>query len=103
LLDADLLTFTGTTIKLMCPYKATSSNRVRWDYKKEGVPAVLLAENDFINKITLSPEVYNRLSVYGNHAAGDYNLNINDIRKSDEGEYQCVVSSNEMTIILTVI
>ncbi|CAG2242113.1 unnamed protein product [Mytilus edulis] len=103
LLDADQQVLTGKTVQLICPYKATPSNRVRWDYKKEESSTVFLAENDFINTKTLSPEVYNRLSVSGNHAAGEYHLNIADVRKSDEGKYECSVSTNNRMIMLTVI
>ncbi|CAC5394843.1 GPA33 [Mytilus coruscus] len=103
LLDANLQALTGSTLQLKCPYKVTLSNNLRWDYSKEGSAPVFLSENDFINTITLSPDIYNRLSVSGNHSAGEYHLTIADIRKSDEGKYECSVSMNFESMQLTVI
>lgn len=101
-MDADQLALTGSTVKLMCPYKATPSNHVLWNYFK-GTTPVLIADNNYINKITLPPEIYNRLSVSGNHTNGEYHLHIADIRKSDDGSYECSVSTNVKRITLTVI
>lgn len=64
---------------------------------------MLLSENNFINTITLSPDVYNRLSVSGNHSAGEYHHTVAEIRKSDEGKYECSVSGHFKSMQLTVI
>ncbi|XP_071175218.1 synaptogenesis protein syg-2-like [Mytilus edulis] len=103
LLDANQQALTGTTVQLICPYKATSSNNLRWDKTKGGSAPVLFAENTYINTLTLSPDVYNRLSISGNHTAGEYHLNIAHVRKSDEGGYECSVGAFANNIMLTVI
>lgn len=102
LLDADLISLIGSTVQLMCPYTKTSSQSVRW-YKLVGETPLLYTENLYINKDTLSSELYNRLSVSGNHDAGEYHLNIANIRKSDEGRYECIVSPNTKRLTLTAI
>lgn len=101
-LKANQLAITGSTVQLICPQKAISPQTLRWSYVN-GSP-ITLTENDNINKVTIPPETYTRLSVSGNHAAGEYNLNIADIRKSDQGSYECVVSmSKPDKIMLTVV
>lgn len=102
-MDANLLALSGSTVQLKCPYKVTLSYNLRWYYSKEGSPPVPLSENNSINKLTLSPEVYKRLSVSGNHSTGEYHLNIADVRKSDEGKYECYVSKHFESMQLTVI
>lgn len=100
-MDADQQALIGTTVQLICPFTKTSQN-VRW-YKLVGDSPLLYTENLYINKETLSSEIYNRLSVSGNHDAGEYHLNIANLRKSDEGRYECLVSPNIKRLTLTVI
>lgn len=101
-MDADQQAATGSTVELKCPYTAKPSNHLVWTYII-GSKTASFAENNFINNITLSPTVYRRLSVSGNHSIGEYHLNIANIRKSDEGIYECSVSINIHSIRLTVI
>ncbi|XP_052063061.1 kin of IRRE-like protein 3 [Mytilus californianus] len=101
LLYADQLGLTGSTIQLKCPAKL-APRRSLWFYTN-GTQSVYLTENGYINNDTLSPELYRRLSVSGNHSIGEYHLNIADIRKSDEGKYECIVGKDIGTVFLTVI
>lgn len=101
-MDADQQALIGSTVQLKCPYTATSSNNLVWNYFS-GSSVVYFAENKFINTITLSPSIYRRLSVSGNHNIGEYHLTIADVRKSDEGRYECSVSINIVIITLAII
>lgn len=51
-------------------------------------------------------DLTSRLHITGNQTVGQYDLSIDDVRKSDEGTYQCVLSGTSdgaTTLILTVI
>lgn len=102
LLNADQQAATGSTVELKCPFTAKPSNNLMWTYII-GSQTARFTENSLINNITLSPTVYRRLSVSGNHGNGEYHLKIANIRKSDEGIYECSVSMNILRITLTVI
>lgn len=69
--------------------------------------------NDYLIKYTigttinpnLAVELRSRLAVTGDHTAGNYHLSISDVRKSDEGIYDCALSgtSSVSRLQLTVI
>lgn len=61
-----------------------------------------LTEKDWVNNL-LTPDLYRRLFITGNHGVGEYHLNIKDTRKSDEGIYRCTAKLNESNIFLTLI
>lgn len=90
-------------MQFKCPFKATATNHLVWVCINKLSFLYIYTENSFINNITLSPTIYRRLAVSGNHGFGEYHLNISDVRISDEGRYECSVSTSISTIKLTVV
>lgn len=85
--------FAGNDILLKCPYKANKGSNLNW-FKLSESTSEVYSENDWINKFSLTRDVYERLTVTGNHTIGEYNLNISDVKKSDQGVYECSISSS---------
>ncbi|CAG2192879.1 unnamed protein product [Mytilus edulis] len=86
----------GSSVQLTCPYTATDSS-ISWSHYSNKY-----TENNMTNPF-LPSSLTKRLYITGNHTVGEYHLNISDIRKSDEGNYQCSASVNVYTTQLTVI
>ncbi|XP_076110861.1 kin of IRRE-like protein 3 [Mytilus galloprovincialis] len=97
-LEANQLALSGSTIQLICPYKSAN---IVWHYVNE-TSLVYLTEKNWVNSL-LTPDLYRRLFITGNHGVGEYHLNIKDTRKSDEGIYRCTTKLKESNIFLTLI
>lgn len=70
-------------MQFQCPFR----NRISWYKKKDGA-STMYAMSTQINP-SLPPELKFRLKVTGNYNVGEYHLSIYDVRKSDEGNYEC--------------
>ncbi|XP_063442108.1 cell adhesion molecule 2-like [Mytilus trossulus] len=93
----------GSTVQLKCPHRDTSETKqIDW-FKK--FPDLKYVGGTNINP-NLPSDLKNRLAVTGDQSKGEYHLSISDVRKSDEGTYECSLSSTVgavTTIKLTVI
>ncbi|XP_071133273.1 protein turtle-like [Mytilus edulis] len=81
----------GSTVQLKCPYRATVGQRIAWSYIS--TTALRYSENSLINP-NFPTDLKERLNITGNHTIGEYHLNISDIRESDEGTYECLLSGS---------
>ncbi|XP_076109450.1 nephrin-like [Mytilus galloprovincialis] len=93
----------GSTVQMECPYKTPQGKRILWSKKTN--PAIQYTDGTNINP-NLPSDLTTRLSVTGDHTAGDYHLSISDVRESDEGTYECYLSGTAgsvTTLQLTVI
>ncbi|XP_063442035.1 hemicentin-1-like [Mytilus trossulus] len=75
----------GSTIALVCPFKADPANSIRWS----GPPNLITLSIGFDINPNLPDAQRSRLSVSGNGSNGDYNLKIGNIQLHDEGVYRC--------------
>lgn len=90
-LSYGLDTLEGYTVELKCPFIANRGKSLSWHRIAES-SEIGYSINDRLNTQYLSPDIYERLTVNGNHTAGEYNLNISNIRESDQGTYECSIS-----------
>ncbi|CAG2184919.1 TTN [Mytilus edulis] len=92
-------------IQLECPYTATADQTIDWNKQRNG-RTTRYTIGTVINP-NLPLELKSRLTVTGDHTAGDYHLSISDVRKSDEGNYECALfgtsSVSSYRLQLTVI
>ncbi|VDI65477.1 Hypothetical predicted protein [Mytilus galloprovincialis] len=81
----------GSIVQLKCPYNAADENKIVWFIKKsETSPATQITDGLNINP-SLPSDLKSRLTVTGDHAAGEYHLSISDVRESDAGTYTCIL------------
>lgn len=80
----------GSSVQLQCPYRVNYSEgkRILWSRKDDGI--IYTIGIDINSK--LQSELISRLKVIGDHTAGEYHLSISNVRKSDEGNYECSLS-----------
>ena len=96
---ADITSLLGSTVELRCQHQATSSFKLKWSQSRL---SVLYSSNDIIF-LDDYPDIKRRISITGDHKIGEYHLSISDVRKSDAGNYECLVGSNIDNNQLTVI
>lgn len=94
----------GSTVQLRCPDKGNSIQWIVW-MKRDGNSFKTYASATFVDK-NLDADLRSRLQVTGDQTAGEYHLNISNVRKSDEGTYRCLLSgtsgegsSQQLTVI----
>ncbi|XP_071479122.1 uncharacterized protein [Diadema antillarum] len=73
----------GETVVLRCQIQNEQGAIVVWD--RNGLQ--LSIDSTLVE--TLDAEFSERFSVIGNHTQGEFNLQINDVKRSDEGEFRC--------------
>ncbi|XP_076109530.1 titin-like [Mytilus galloprovincialis] len=90
-------------IQLKCPYTATADRTIDWNKQINGKTTGYTIGT--VINLNLPLDLKSRLTVTGDHTAGDYHLSISDVRKSDEGNYECALSgtSSVSRLQLTVI
>ncbi|VDI37246.1 Hypothetical predicted protein, partial [Mytilus galloprovincialis] len=94
----------GSTVQLRCPDKSNSQTWIIWS-KKVGDRFITYSEATNIDP-GLDQDLKSRLQVTGDQTAGEYHLNISDVRKSDEGTYKCLIigtsggSTQQLTVII---
>ncbi|XP_052775570.1 laminin subunit alpha-2-like [Mya arenaria] len=84
----------GETLSLTCP-RASRRLPVVW----RGPPNLARYTRGLIVDIDLPAELRSRISLNGDHGSGLYNLQIDDARKSDSGEYRCKIGSREIRTV----
>ncbi|XP_076102244.1 uncharacterized protein LOC143071659 [Mytilus galloprovincialis] len=86
--------FVGSTVTFKCPYVQEDYAKVVWKGPYGG--QTVYAHSNHRNT-HLPSDLYNRLFIISNSSFGRYNLQINNLQHSDEGEYRCSVTYNETT------
>ena len=77
----------GETVELRCPY-TSHALQLQW----RGPPNLTVLS--FGKEFKTSLGKYDRLELYGNHDYVEFNLNIANFTRRDEGEYRCILNVN---------
>lgn len=86
----EIFALNGSTVQLRCPNKGSSKSWINW-YKTTDNNL----DKQYSEATTLNPglngDLKSRLKITGDNDAGEYHLNISDVKESDEGTYKCLV------------
>lgn len=88
----------GEILTLTCP-RPSQRLPIVW----EGPPGFSEYTRGLSVALDLSADLRSRVSVTGDHAGGYYNLKVDNIKKSDSGEYRCLIGSREIRTIKVVV
>ncbi|XP_063406321.1 uncharacterized protein LOC134690275 [Mytilus trossulus] len=89
------IAISGQTVLLICPFRK-QTDPIQWERH-----AVTYSEDEHINP-KLDDAIRTRLNVEGNHLHGQFNLQIRNVRKQDEGKYTCLTKVNGTGVEETV-
>ncbi|XP_072037433.1 kin of IRRE-like protein 1 [Amphiura filiformis] len=82
----------GGTVTLPCAIRRVryGKGEVSWNYKLAGVAGQQNISSEYLLYPSLDTDRRRRYSILGNRSNGEYNLQITNVRNSDEATYECV-------------
>ncbi|KAJ8307737.1 hypothetical protein KUTeg_014708 [Tegillarca granosa] len=88
-------------VTLNCPFRISDVDPILWygPPHNDSAESTYITSNDGANPDTV---LGNRLSVVGNHTAGEYNMKISNLQQSNEGKYICEYVHNQMYFNLQI-